>query len=84
MIKPIALVLLSGLVGCAQFPEVDRAEATRAAPIAPPPKLIPVDELLDIGRFSSPRAEGAGRALESRAAALRQRAAALRRAKPAG
>lgn len=84
MIKPLALAMFCGLAACAQFPDVDRAETSRAAPPAPPPRLVPVEILLDEGRFSAPRADYAGNRLEKRAAALRQRAAALRRAKPAG
>lgn len=84
MIKHCLLAVTLALAACAQFPEVDRAEASRLGPRPATPVLMPVDDLLDESRFSNPRAESAGRSLESRAAALRQRAAALRRAKPAG
>ncbi len=84
MIKHCLLAVTLALAACAQFPVVDRAEASRLGPRPAMPELMPVDVLLDESRFAAPRAEGAGRLLEARAAALRQRAAALRRAKPAG
>jgi hypothetical protein len=79
----LALIVAS-LAGCAQFPDVDRAEASRnpAAVRSAAPSLLPVDALLDESRFSRPRAQSAGDSLQSRAAALQARAAALRRAKP--
>lgn len=70
------LALLGLLVGCARFPEVD-SRATRAAPDAPFPTLLPLDELA--ARADAPdRAEAAARQVTSRAASLRAQAAALR------
>ena len=80
-VLPLALFL--GLAACAQFPEVDRAEAGRAGPRPATPALLPVDTLLDESRFSTPRAAQPGSNLQARAAGLRQRAAALRLVKPA-
>ncbi len=79
----LALAVAS-LGACAQFPDVDRAEASRNPTAVRPaaPSLLPVDVLLDESQFSRPRAQMSGDALQSRAAALQQRAAALRRAKP--
>ncbi|AXQ92955.1 hypothetical protein LV780_03455 [Cereibacter azotoformans] len=73
----LILAVMTALAGCEQFPEVDAARAGRED--APPPPLLPLDELLaQAGTPTvSPETEAA---LEARAAALRVRAAALQAA----
>lgn len=72
----LPLALCAALSACASFPEVDRAQATLAAPGAPP-ALIPLEEAL--AQAGTVRVTEAERArLAARAAALRARAAAMR------
>lgn len=71
------LLLALLLAGCATFPEVDRA----GAPFddAPPPRLLPTDQVLAAGEGAPIGAEAAQRSLTARADALRRRAEAIRR-----
>lgn len=79
----LGLALCQGITGCAQFPDVDKAEASRLDPHRVMPRLLPVDVLLDETDFGRTDTRAAADALDGRAAALRQRADALRRFKPA-
>lgn len=72
-----ALLFLSVLAGCTQFPELDRA-ADPAAMAAPYPTLLPAEALPAAG---TPPADPAA-ALLARAAALRARAGELNAAGP--
>lgn len=72
----IALVLVLGIGGCAQFPELEGLvdDATRSAPY---PDLVPLGPILSRADAGAPaRDPGAG--VLARAAALEARAARLR------
>lgn len=75
--RPLPLLLLAVLAGCAQFPEVD---AMPAAPVTTPPALLPMDQLL--AQVNPDRAQDPADTLAGRAAGLRARAAALRATGP--
>lgn len=77
MFKPVlALVIPVLLLGCATFPEVERAENQFARP-GVEPQLVPIEGL--IAQAEAGRATVASRdALAQRAARLRARAAAMR------
>ncbi len=68
-----ALLLILCLSACTSFPSVD---AVAAHSTAPPPALLPTEELL--AQTGAIGADAAGQTLAARAAALRARAAALR------
>ena len=82
-VSRLSLALLLGLAACAQFPEVDKAEARGSGTIPAVSKLQPLDGLLDEGNFAAARAQASAASLDARAAVLRQKAAALRKIKPA-
>lgn len=79
----LALFMGLSLAACAQFPEVDRAQASGPETVPAVSRLQPLDGLLDDRSFAPIRAGASTAALDGRAAALRQRAAALRKIKPA-
>lgn len=71
------LLILAGVAGCAQFPELDSALTDRARQ-APYPELLPVETLK--ARVDAPRiSETAAEDMAARVAGLKARAAALRR-----
>lgn len=65
-----ALLLAAALTACAPFPQLDALDST----MAPPPPLLPIDELL--AQAGAP-ANDPGPAVTARAARLKARAAAI-------
>lgn len=73
---PALLLLATVLTACAPFPQLDALDSS----IAPPPPLLPVDELL--AQAGTP-ADDPGPAIAARAARLKARAAAIPTPSPA-
>ena len=81
MIRPLTIlcVCLPLLAGCAQFPEVD-AVISEDAKNAPPPELVPLDQILEPATAVDPaKGDETEAELRARAAALQARADRLRR-----
>lgn len=71
----LLFLVLSALVGCAPFPELDAV----GRDTSPPPQLLPIDDLI---RQAQVAPADPGPPLAARAARLKARAAAIKAAPP--